>query len=129
MGYIKHHAIIVTSYSREHLARAHTKAGMLFAGVTAITPMMPGHTSSFESFAVLPDGSKEGWDESDNGDAARIAFKRWLDRQRWSDGSSPLEWCEVFYSADDRASGTSANPWEGVAVGDSYDGPRDLEGL
>jgi hypothetical protein len=53
------------------------------------------------AFFVPPDGSKEGWSESDEGDGRRDQFIAWLHKHRYSDGSGPLKWVEVRVSDDD----------------------------
>ena len=50
-----------------------------------------------ETFVVLPDGSKEGWDESDKGDALRQRFIERLKVDEYEDGSSPWSWVEVGF--------------------------------
>lgn len=53
------------------------------------------------SFLVAPDGSKEGWDESELGNERRRVFKNYLRKQVYEDGSSWLRWCEVQYGDDE----------------------------
>jgi hypothetical protein len=98
MGYIRHHAIIVTSFGSAYINAAHAEARRLFPYTTeiAVSPV-----NEYYSFLVPPDGSKEGWPESDESDANRDALIAWLDQQRCEDGSSNLDWVEVVYSHDD----------------------------
>jgi hypothetical protein len=63
MGYMRHHAIIVTSWKRELLEQAHARAVELGMSVSEVTGEV---TNSYRSFLVAPDGSKEGWDTSDD---------------------------------------------------------------
>jgi hypothetical protein len=51
-------------------------------------------------YAFLPDGSKEGWPPSDEGDRAREAFKD-LFRHRYNDGSTGDEWTHVRFGDRD----------------------------
>lgn len=98
MGYTRHHAVIVTTHSALGAELAHAKARELFpyCGRVLVSPVNGWHT------VLIPtDGSKEGWPESDAGDAARAAFKAWLDEQRYSDRSSPFRWIEVQYGDDE----------------------------
>lgn len=99
MGYMRHHAIVVTSFSVERIAPAHTQAKSLFSQVSEI---IQSPINGYWSFLVAPDGSKEGWQESADGDASRDTFVSWLEAQRYEDGSSPLDWAEVQYGDDDR---------------------------
>jgi hypothetical protein len=57
--------------------------------------------NAYSSFMVATDGSKEGWSESDAGDARRKAFIAWLDTQRFEDGSTPFRWVEVQYGDEE----------------------------
>lgn len=92
MGYMRHHAIVVTTWHDESINGAHkaaTDLGMI------VTPITPAAINGYRSFMVCPDGSKEGWTDSDQGDANRDAFVSWLERG----GDSPpwCDWAEVQY--------------------------------
>jgi hypothetical protein len=80
MGTLKEHAIIVTGYYGDHIDEAHAKA-----------------TYHRLDDRGDPDGSKEGWDTSDEGDNARDEMVQWLRAQAYNDGSSPFSWVEVQY--------------------------------
>ena len=97
MGYICHHAILVTSYSHQRLQDAHDKAARLFRNVS---PIMPSLANDKGSFFVPPDGSKEAWAISNEGDLNRAEFVGWLKDQAFDDGSSALQWCEVQFGDD-----------------------------
>lgn len=88
-----HHAIIVTSWHEEKLLLAHGYADGLFEGnVSEITaPVKNGYASFF----IPPDGSKEGWAESDLGDQRRALFIKYLKSR------SVFEYVEVQYGDDD----------------------------
>lgn len=65
MGYMRHHAIVVTTYTDDHARLALGKAlelGMSCSDVVA-SPV-----NGYLSFFVAPDGSKEGWARSKEGD-------------------------------------------------------------
>lgn len=98
MGYIRHHAILVTSWNKKHLQKARDFAKKIKMTLTEITE---SPTKSYVSFAVMPDGSKEGWGGSEIGDTQRREFIKWLDSYRYEDGSSPLSWAEVQYGDDE----------------------------
>ncbi len=100
MGYIRHHTIVVTSWG-EHIQPAHAKALGLF-GLGAVSPIIDSDRNDYRSFFVAPDGSKEGWDESDDGDTRRAAFIDWLRAQYYGDGSTSVSWVEVQYADDER---------------------------
>jgi hypothetical protein len=108
MGYIRHHAIIVTAYRRDDIEAARLKALECFEGNRAVGdyrslvgPVMSSVVNSYHTLFIAPDGSKEGWPESDVGDNGRSRFIAWLDKQRWGDGSSPFRWAEIQYGDDD----------------------------
>lgn len=94
MGIIQHHALIVTSWDTEILSDAHRIAS---AATKTVTPVIAGMANKYASFAVLPDGSKEGWVDSDFGDIARERIIGWLEAQAYEDGSNRLSWAEVSF--------------------------------
>lgn len=98
MGYMSHHAIVVTSYNEELIIKAHKFAKKFCTTVTEITPPS---INGYRSFMVAPDGSKEGWEESEQGNLDRDNFIEWLNKQQYEDGSSALKWVEVMFGDDD----------------------------
>ena len=99
MGYMRHHAIVVTSWNAETFAEAHAKAVTLFA--QTVSPAIPSDINSYSTFLVGPDGSKEGWDEDVAGNLRRDEFIAWLKTQVYGDGSSCLAWAEIQYGDDE----------------------------
>lgn len=98
MGYMRHHAIIVTSWS-ERIIEAHQKALEIF-GDWEVTPIQRTRVNVYDTFFIGPDGSKEGWEDSDAGDRRRDEFVAWLDTQRYDDHSTWLKWAVVQYGDD-----------------------------
>ncbi len=99
MGYERHHAIVVSSWNEDRVVNARHKAGAIGCQVSDIVKSaINDHTS----FLIAPDGSKEGWDESYEGDKRRDKFVTWLDTQRHEDSSSMYKWVEVQYGDDER---------------------------
>jgi len=94
MGYIRHHGMIVTSYDEERIEAAHEKARDI--GMT-VTEVVESPVNGYRSFCVAPDGSKEGWDASEKGDAQRDELVSWLESKSFEDGSAPYDWAEVQY--------------------------------
>ncbi len=92
MGYMVHHAIIVTSEFRDRIMEAHVYAQTVFIEVSMI---IRGTANNSCSFFVPPDGSKEGWNESEYGDDRREEFVGYL---RAQDG---LSWVEVQFGDDE----------------------------
>lgn len=108
MGYIRHHAIIVTGTYDKWTENAHDEAVRLckmhlhkHASPKDIISKIIGPTvNGTTSFFIGPDGSKEGWDTSAAGDSFRDAFVEWLISQKYDDGSSPLSWALIQYGDD-----------------------------
>lgn len=114
MGYMRHHGMLVTSWQPEAIVKAHNKAIKLGLAVTDITP---SGINGYTTFAVVPDGSKEGWTPSELGDLARDKYVTWL-RGCYRKGLY-LSWVEIQYGdeegdthivnhSDDEASYTTA---------------------
>lgn len=106
MGYMRHHGILVTTFDEKLAATAHAKATEIFGDL--VTPLVEARVNGYVSFAVLPlsfavlpDGSKEGWPDSDKGDQQRETFRDWLNTQREEDRSSCIDWVEVQYGDDE----------------------------
>lgn len=94
MGYIAHHAIVVTSGSTERIAAARSKAIEL--GLEA-TNTVVSRTNGYVSFCITPDGSKEGWDASANAEEARAAWIEWVRGQH----ISYISWALIRFGGDD----------------------------
>ena len=103
MGYMRHHAIIVTSERTPPIVNAVVKAVEIF-GPALVTPLTVAVINNSRSFMVAPDGSKEGWPESDQGDSQRDRFIQYLRSTYHDDGSSSLDWVEVQFGDDDKES-------------------------
>lgn len=73
MGAYRHHAIVVTAPTQEWLTPAFSKA-MECGLMEMMTPILRAPLNGIASFFVGPDGSKEGWEASDAGDARRARF-------------------------------------------------------
>ena len=96
MGYMKHHAIVVTSWDDELLQKAHAKALEIFDQVAPITPPV---INGYVSFLIAPDGSKEGWGDSRVGDEKRGEFIEWVDSKRYDDGAA-IDYVEIQFGDD-----------------------------
>jgi hypothetical protein len=96
MGMIQHKALLVTSNDRPKLMKSRRKAMKLFdnSNVTAITG---AGMNGYETFVVVPCGSKLGWEESQKHHSAMETFIEFLDSMGYEDGSSPIDYVEVNY--------------------------------
>jgi hypothetical protein len=106
MGYMRHHAIVCTSWNEEHIVKAHKKATTLFEDMTS--DVSREAINGYRSFAVFPDGSKEGWLESDQGDQLREKFLAWLVKSELY-----VAWVEVQFGDNEReAKVVNASDWQ-----------------
>ena len=99
MGYMRHHAIVVSSWNESHLESVHKAAIDIFPWVSPISPLAMNRE---RAFFIPPDGSKEGWEDSDKGDDRRERFLQCLNRERYEDGSTALSWVEICYGGDEK---------------------------
>jgi len=93
MGTIHHHAIVVTHWDPKAIEIAHAVAGVIFPEVS---PILHSEYNGYSSFFIPPDGSKEGWLESDRGDLRRHEFIDWL----YSHPEYTYEWVEIIYGKE-----------------------------
>lgn len=93
MGYIRHEAIVVTAFDIEHLERARSLA--IEAGLP-VSERVPSPVNSYQSFFVAPDGSKEGWVDSDRYEVARASFIKAMR----SDEQLYCDWVLVSFGGD-----------------------------
>lgn len=106
MGYMVHHALVVTGSARSDYMPADRQTvedAHEFARATAdrlcaceVTDLTAESTNGYRSFMVAPDGSKAGWATSDDGDATRSDIIDWL---RASSGF--FSWAEVQYGDEE----------------------------
>jgi len=108
MGYMLHHAIVVTCHDLNVLTEAAKKARSF--GCVVLGPCDP-QINRVSTMMVCPDGSKEGWAESHRGDQNRDRFVGYLNSQRYEDGSTSLEWVEVSYGGDDKSAQVVRHAW------------------
>lgn len=106
MGYIKHHAIVVTG-DVDYINLAHEEAKKIFDNhfskektyesdsSDVVSNVMRGVANDTRSFFIAPDGSKEGWSMSDVGNDAREDFINWLRKY------GKCDYVEVMFGGDD----------------------------
>ena len=92
MGEFRHHSIIITSMFDGETEKAHEMAIEIFGkgSVSESIPTMNG----FQTFFIPPDGSKEYWSNSLEGDTKRNSYKEWLST------NFSGEWVEVEYGCE-----------------------------
>lgn len=100
MGYIRNHAIVVSSWNDEDVLRAHRialnifnehKMGGLVSGVVQHI------ANGGAAFFISPDGSKEGWEPSDRGNEARSEFIKILESKEFPF----VDWALLLLGGDD----------------------------
>jgi len=96
MGYIKHHAIIVTAGDKGNANTGKQKAESLGLECTEI---VGSRINGYYTFVIIPDGSKEGWADSNKGDEARAEWIKWA-RSAYTSGVW-LDWALVRFGGDD----------------------------
>jgi len=109
MGFIRHDAIVVTSWSDADIEAAHARALTCFEETCAeVTNITGAAMNGYRSFLVAPDGSKEGWTDSDDAEDAREDFVAWLQE----DG--PLvSYIEVRFGGDEPDEASVRRPHDG----------------
>ncbi len=96
MGYIVHDAIVVTAFRSADITAAWQYAALecgLTASPTTLSPM-----NGYWSFLIVPDGSKEGWTDSDLGEERRAKWIEWA-RGCYARGVF-IDWVAVSYGGD-----------------------------
>lgn len=119
MGYYAHHAVII-HVSGSSIDGPHTQSCIRFPDLDGFRKALPqefqqlligpipGAINGDYSVVFLPDGSKEGWETSDEGDRIRHRLVD-LFNQFYEDLSTPFDVAEVRFGGDD---------WDLVHAGD-----------
>lgn len=102
MGYIAHDAVIVTIDPSPRFPAPDIdafRASLPEEFRPLVVGPIPSVANAYVTYVFAPDGSKEGWEDSDAGDRYREQFKD-LFRGAYEDGSSPLDWVHVRFGGD-----------------------------
>ena len=103
MGYVRHNAIIATGWQDEAVQALAAYAREI--GAQAL--IGEGVTNGYRTVCIAPDGSKEGWSESTDGDERRAKIKAWFaEHPDWY-----FEWAEVAYGSDDSEASIVDSAW------------------
>ena len=97
MGVINHNAVLATTWSETLADELQAWVDQLSEGEQNLFVRSSPVTNGYHSFALMPDGSKEGWEESDSGDLLRQRFIDRLSEDQYDDASSPWDWVEVGF--------------------------------
>lgn len=88
MSHVRHHYLIVTTYCEDKATAALMQAN---ACGLQTTELLLSPVNNYWTFFVGPDGSKEGWEDSEAGNQRRAAFCEWVGSQMYEDGSNSLQ--------------------------------------
>lgn len=112
MKNIQHHSIIVTCNDKESLALVRNEVLRLYkSNMEAknsnqlVSPILDSLINKFCSFFIAPDGSKEGYDASEDGNRIRKKIVEFLNSLAEADGSNSIKFVEVSFGND---AGTAA---------------------
>jgi hypothetical protein len=104
MGYMRHHAIVVTGPNSSYLADGLTMQKVRDHAAELcpklVSELIPSRCNGYESFFVAPDGSKEGWEDSEDGDNQRANIVGYLESLRYEDGSTSFKYAEIQFGDD-----------------------------
>lgn len=102
MGYLRHECIVVSGWDTDRVCGAHAAAGAIFNahGMGSLVGGLTRHAiNGGAAFMIAPDGSKEGWAESDTGDKARAEFIAYLKSEAAQE--LYLDWALLLVGGDD----------------------------
>jgi hypothetical protein len=102
MGYLRHECIVVSGWDSDRVAKAHAAACGIFnerSMGSLVGGLIQHIANGGAAFMISPDGSKEGWESSDRGAAARAEYIQWLESPRASD--LHLDWALILIGGDD----------------------------
>jgi hypothetical protein len=107
MRNIRHHALVVTCNDRKILESIRAKTLELYKlnmeasnGSNLVSEIKDSIVNNYASFFIIPDGSKEGYDASDDGDVIREKLIQFIKPLTASE-SYHLSYAEISYGADD----------------------------
>lgn len=96
MGVENNNAVIATTWSKEEVARIKEWVGLL-PKMKSLFLFGEEEINGKTTVVMVPDGSKEGWSESDDGDELRNSFIKELEKADYDDGSNPWDFVEVGF--------------------------------
>ena len=97
MGIINHNAVVATTWNENEVLRIKEWVKSLDEKTQAAFLFGPRVVNGYATVILVPDGSKEGWDESTKGDVLRSRFTSKLEESNHNDGSSPWDYVEIGY--------------------------------
>lgn len=89
MGVINHNAVLATTWDEKRVEKIKEWISKLHIDLIKLFLIGPVTINSYTTIVLVPDGSKEGWEQSDRGNELRESFIKELD-EYW-------EWIEIGY--------------------------------
>ncbi|MDX2191338.1 MAG: hypothetical protein SFY32_15910 [Bacteroidota bacterium] len=103
----RHHSIIVTTNDKAALAKLRLEIIAIYQskmeaknGAQLISPIVESLINNHCSFFIAPDGSKEGYDASEDGDNVRKHVVSLIESKKDKDGNNVFYYVEVYYGDD-----------------------------
>ena len=96
-GYILE-TIVVSSWNSEAMLNAWWKAKELI-GERFVTPIYLATCNGFETFFIVPEGSREGWEDHINYCDKRKQLMEWLKKHEYEDGSNVYYYFKARYDS------------------------------
>jgi hypothetical protein len=100
MGYFRHRCVVVCTWNEEIHAKIFAWMESLLPEERKLIGVSPPMVNGYRSFICWPDGSKEGWAESDVGDKVAAGLKDFIDED--GDSMTCCDGFTVVFGGDDR---------------------------
>jgi hypothetical protein len=97
MGDMNHNAVIATTSNDKEVARIRRWVDTIGPDSKTLFLFGPSAINNESTVVMVPDGSKEGWADSNAGNDLRAEFIFELEKANYSDGSNPWSYIEVGY--------------------------------
>jgi hypothetical protein len=97
MGIMNHNTIITTTWSEECFDKLMLWVNEQSEDLRNLCVAGDAQTNGERTICIVPDGSKEGWPESDKADSLRQSLIERLEADAYDGGSSPWCWVEVGF--------------------------------
>jgi hypothetical protein len=97
MGVMNHNCIVATTSNDEKADELQKWIKGLNREEQQLFVRAGSWVNQYFTFMLVPDGSKEGWEESHRGDFLRNRLIERLNEDNHEDGSSPWDWVELGF--------------------------------
>ena len=97
MGVINHDVVLATTWRSIHFDRMWVWIQSLNEYEKPLFIRGDSKMNNYKTIILLPDGSKEGWEDSLKGDELREKFIHQIKKHAFEDKSSPWDWVWVSY--------------------------------